>query len=154
MSPTRRDFLKTSGGVLICACAGGSVSGCAYFGTSNMPTVPANAFRASGNRLVINVAQVPSLAVVGGSAKWVSTSGEERKICIVRSGENEFEAYINHCTHGGWELEYKHEEKRLRCVSFGHSEFDLEGHKLGGPAKGNLTKLAVTRIGDSLEIAI
>ncbi len=154
MSPTRRDFLKTTGGVFICACAGGGLSGCASFGTSKMPSIPANTFRVSGGRLVIELAKVPSLAMVGGSAKWSSSNGEDKKICIVRSDENQFGAYVNRCTHMGAELEYRHEEKRLRCVSFGHSEFDLDGRKINGAAKGDLTKLTVTRTGDSLEIEV
>ncbi len=75
-------------------------------------------------------------------------------MCIVRSGDDRFDAFINRCTHRGKELEYRHDERRLRCVSFGHSEFDLEGRKLSGPARENLTKLAVTRSGDALEIAL
>lgn len=155
MNQTRRDLLKAGGGALICTCVVGGVSSCAVFsGTSNMPVVPGEAFRVTNGRVVIEWARVPALAVVGGSAKWESPGGGDKKICIVRSGENQFDAYVNRCTHGGKELEYLHDEKKLRCASFNHSEFDIEGRKLNGPAKGDLVKLAVTRSGDLLEIAI
>ena len=154
MNQTRRTFLKAGGGVLICTCAGVNEAGCSMIsGKSNMPKVPPDASHVSDNKLVIDLTQVPALAVVGGSAKLVPT-GSDKKVCIVRSDDNHFKAFINRCTHGGRELEYRHNEKKLRCVSFGHSEFDLEGRKLGGPAKGDLTKLAVTRTGDSLEIVL
>ncbi len=156
MNQTRRDFLKAGSGVLICACAGVGVgaSGCAMMsGTSRMPAVPPEASRDSDGKLLIDLARVPALAVVGGSAKW-GPAGGDKKMCIVRSGDDRFDAFINRCTHRGKELEYRHDERRLRCVSFGHSEFDLEGRKLSGPARENLTKLAVTRSGDALEIAL
>ncbi len=101
---------------------------------------------------MIDVARVPALAVVGGSAKLI-VPGSDLKVCVVRSGDAQFDAFINRCAHAGRELEYRHDEKKLRCVSFGHSEYDLGGRKLGGPATGNLMKLAVTRTGDSLIIA-
>jgi nitrite reductase/ring-hydroxylating ferredoxin subunit len=154
MKQTRRDFLKAGGGVLICTCAGVGASGCTMIsGKSEMPSVPPDALRVSDHKLVIDLARVPALAVVGGSARLLP-AGSDRKVCIVRSGDNQFKAFINRCTHRGKELEYRHDEKKLRCVSFGHSEFDLEGRKLGGPAKGDLTKLTVTRTGDSLEIVL
>jgi len=154
MNQTRRDILKAGGAALICTCAGVGVSACAMVsGTSGMPAVPPEASRVSDSKVVIDLARVPALAVVGGSAKFVP-AGSDKKLLIVRSGDNQFDAFINRCTHAGRELEYRHDEKRLRCVSFGHSEFDLQGRKLGGPAKGDLTKLPITRTGDSLEIAV
>ena len=154
MNQTRREILKAGGAALICTCAGAGVSACAMIsGKSSTPAVPPEASHVSDSKLVIDLARVPELAVVGGSAKFVP-AGSEKKLLIVRSGDNQFDAFINRCTHAGRELEYRHDEKRLRCVSFGHSEFDLQGRKLGGPAKGDLTKLAITRTGDSLEIAL
>jgi Rieske Fe-S protein len=119
-----------------------------------MPSVPLEAARTLQNKLVIDLARVPSLAAVGGSAKWSSSEADNKKVYIVRSGEAHFDAFLNHCTHLGRELEYRHDEKRLRCVSYGHSEFDMEGHVLGGPATGSLTKLRVEETNGSLEIAI
>jgi cytochrome b6-f complex iron-sulfur subunit len=154
MNQTRRDFLEAGSAVMACACAAAGASACAVVsGRSAMPPVPPEALRLSDGKLVVDLARVPALGSVGGSAKLVSP-GTETKVCIVRSAESQFEAFVNRCTHGGRELEYRHEQRTLRCVSFGHSTFDLEGRKLGGPAKGNLTKLAVTRTGDSLQIAL
>jgi len=154
MNQTRREILKAGGAALICTCVGAGVSACAMIsGKSSTPAVPPEASHVSDSKLVIDLARVPELAVVGGSAKFVP-AGSEKKLLIVRSGDNQFDVFINRCTHAGRELEYLRDEKRLRCVSFGHSEFDLQGRKLGGPAKGDLTKLAITRTGDSLEIAL
>ena len=152
MEQTRRDFLMASSAGLACTCAG--LSGCAAVsGKSAMPAVAPEASRASDGKLVIDLARVPALGAVGGSAKAVAP-GTDKKICIIHPTESHFEAFVNRCTHGGRELEYLHLEKRLRCVSFGHSQFDLEGRKLSGPAKGNLTRLPLSRTGDTLEISI
>ena len=154
MHQTRRDLLKAGGAVLTCACAAAGLPACAAItGKSDMPAVPSEAIRLSDGKLVIDLTQVPALAAAGGAAKLV-TPGTDNKICILRTAEDQFEAFVNRCTHGGRELDYRHGESKLRCVSFGHSEFDLEGRKLAGPAKGNLTRLAVTRTGDSLQIAV
>lgn len=154
MDQTRRDFLKTSAGVVICGCTGLSVSACAMLsGRSNMPVVPTEAVHLSENKIVVDVARVPALSSAGGSAKLTIQGTDEKKICIVRIDELQFAAFTNKCTHLGRELEYKHDEKKLRCVSFGHSEFDLEGRNLNGPADGKVSRLAVTQRGHLLEIA-
>ena len=154
MDQTRRDLLKAGGAIFTCACAAAGLPGCAVITCkSDMPVVPSEAMRFSDGKLLVDLTRVPALAVAGGSAKLVAP-GTEKKVCILRTADDQFEAFFNRCTHGGREFDYRHGEHKLRCVSFGHSEFDLEGRKLSGPAKGNLTKLAVTRTGDSLQIAI
>lgn len=154
MAPTRRDILKAGGAVVSCGCAGIGVSGCAMFsGISSTPTAPPEAARLVEGKLVVDFARVPALAAVGGAVKLATPDGKNM-VFIVRSGDTQFAAFVNRCTHGGRELEYQHEQRKLRCVSFGHSLFDLQGRRLGGPAKGDLTVLAITRTSDSLEIAL
>ena len=106
MTQTRRDFLKAGSGILICTCTGVGASACETItGKSNVPSVPTEAFRVSGNKLVIEIARVPVLTVVGGSAKWISSQAGDKKVYIVRTGETQFDAFINHCTHLGRELD-------------------------------------------------
>ena len=62
-------------------------------------------------------------------------SGDKLKVIVVNTGGNQFRAFADECTHGGNELNYDHERRRLRCSSLGRSEFDLEGNVLKGPAK-------------------
>jgi Rieske Fe-S protein len=154
MNPTRRDFLKTGGSVVVCTCTGAGASACAAIaGTSNMAVVPPEAFRSTGSKVVIDLSNVPALGVTGGAAK-LEIAGTHKKICVVRAGDDNFAAFVNRCAHLGRELEYRDDDKRLRCASIGHSEYDLDGRSVKGPAKGNLTKLAVSRNGDFLEIAL
>ena len=73
---------------------------------------------------------------------------------IICSDYEIYKAVPNKCTHGGMELEYKHSEKIIRCVSFGKSEFDLTGKVLKGPAPTPLTIYPVSVKADKLFITL
>lgn len=150
MSLTRRAFLTTAGGTA-CACvAGVSTAGCG-FGVSKAPLI-STGFSESQGRLLLELGQVGHLAAIGGSVKVTATSG--LKVCIVRASNNEYTAFENRCAHGGQELEYQPDKRELRCTSFGHSRYDLQGNVLRGPAKGPLRMLPTKLVDKVLEVAM
>ena len=91
------------------------------------------------NRTVkVKVGQVPELTRTGG-AVFLEGQELEAPILLVRNGDD-YLAFSNKCTHGGRKLDPVPEKSMLRCCSIGHSTFDYEGKKIGGPAKGHLTR--------------
>lgn len=141
----RREFLKTLGLTAVCTCGGMMVlDGCAMFkGVSAVPVVPREALSVEGNRLMIDLRKTNDLLITGGAAK-LSLPGDDGtviyKMIIIRPAENEYRVFGDHCTHGGRELNYRHNESKLECSSFGHSTFDLNGQVTGGPAKAPLAR--------------
>ncbi len=153
MKVNRKEFLKVSGAAAACACAGVSFNGCSMVtGVSNTPAAPERSFSLKAKRLIVDTAKIPELGTDGGSVKLKTGEGDaERKVIIVRSG-NRYLAYEDRCTHGQRELEFAPADGKLCCVSFGQSEFDLDGNVLGGPAEGPLKKYRLILEGNLLNI--
>jgi nitrite reductase/ring-hydroxylating ferredoxin subunit len=99
---------------------------------------------------------VDALQEVGGAVKFAfnNSTGSEVKVIVVRSGEETYHAFSDQCTHGGNELNYVYEEGKLQCSSLGHSQFDLAGNVLKGPARGVLARYPLRREGDDLMIEV
>jgi cytochrome b6-f complex iron-sulfur subunit len=74
-------------------------------------------------------------------AVYLKGKGLKRPILIVRDQEGELRCFLNRCTHAGRKLDPVPGEAALRCCSISHSTFDLDGRKLGGPAKGPIRVL-------------
>ena len=101
----------------------------------------------------IQLDDVPKLREKGYGMKFkVSGPDKEIKIVIVHANDDQFYALENKCTHGGRELEYKEGDEIMRCTSFGHSKFELDGDLVKGPAKNDLPTFPVTS--DQNEIVI
>jgi cytochrome b6-f complex iron-sulfur subunit len=133
-SSSRRDFLKGSlaatavaGGAGACMC--GLAGGC-----SSTPKAAEGSFTIDEGKLVIELAKVAELGAVGGFVT-MTAKGLPETIGVVRSGEAEYAALSTKCTHFGMGVAYNHESGQMRCGSFGHSTFALDGKVLGGPAK-------------------
>ena len=93
----------------------------------------------------ISLDDVPKLKEQGYGLKFkVSGPGDEIKIVLVHANDDQFYALENKCTHGGRELEYKADDEIMRCASFGHSKFELDGDMVKGPAKNDLKTFPVT----------
>lgn len=151
-------MLRSGVAVAGCFCAGGIAAGCAAFtGKSKTPDVPAGAIKVEGDVALVDLDKVPSLSGSAASAKFeiagTGTGDEPLRVLVVRV-DGRYEAYVNACTHGGREMEYVPGEQTLRCVSFGHSEFDVSGKTLSGPAQENLTLLGVQQRGHTLAITL
>ena len=135
----RITFIRTGGMMVVTACCGSTVlSGCkAITGNSDTPPVPAGSFTVNGRNVRLELTRIPDLETEGGAVKFESPD-RDLKIIVARTGPEEFAVVDDKCTHGGRELEYNHTTGEFRCVSFGHSKYNPEGHVVKGPAKGNL----------------
>lgn len=128
----RRKFVAGSAAALGCACGG---SGCKMItGVGDTPEIAAGAYMIEGGKVRITLDQVAELSRVGGSIKITDPKLKEPLI-VVRSGDSDYRAASLKCTHGGREIEYRPQDGKFRCVSFGHSEFGLDGSLIKGPAE-------------------
>ncbi len=116
-------------------------------------TLPAGAFSITGSSLVIDLKQAPPLARSGGAVKIVDP---DRKInlIVVHSSKKGFTVLDRACTHGGAPVVYHRRNDTVQCVSWGHSEFTLDGQVLGGSAKKPLRRYSVRRAGNRLEVQL
>jgi len=92
-----------------------------------------------GNIVTVKAAQAPELAEKGG-AVYLQGPGLDAPVLIVKTGDQQFRAFENRCTHMRRKIDPVPGEDRLRCCSLSHSTFDLEGNVLSGLAKGPLTR--------------
>ena len=94
------------------------------------------------------------LKSVNTAVKINYTLGKKKsklKVLIIHSNSG-YKAFENRCTHGGMELKYLTDTEELRCTSFGHSRFDLNGNVRKGPASKNLKILKLSQEDQSLII--
>ena len=128
--------MKISGCVMICTATGSSMCEAAQpFGVSTTLKAAEGSFFLEGKTLILDLSKNITLKTPGGLIKLsVINNKVITKIMVLCSDRGVYKAVPNKCTHGGMELEYKHSEKIIRCVSFGKSEFDLTGKVLKGPA--------------------
>ncbi|MBR9999861.1 MAG: Rieske 2Fe-2S domain-containing protein [Cyclobacteriaceae bacterium] len=150
----RNDFLKSGGVLLACTCGTSVLNGCkAITGNSDTPLISENAYTINQGYLVLDLDRIPELEPDGGSVKLELTS-RDLKIIVARTGKNSFVALRDQCTHGGREVEYKHDESIFRCVSFGHSKYGNSGEVIKGPAKTGLEKFTTSLVEKKLEIKL
>jgi cytochrome b6-f complex iron-sulfur subunit len=129
---TRREFVEVAGLLGACGCG---LSGCATFTkVGHTPAIePAAYALGSAETLTVTLDKTPTLADAGSAVKIMDPALPEPLILVHVEGERYVAASLR-CTHRGVELEYREEEQTLRCASLGHSEFALDGRRLGGPA--------------------
>jgi Rieske Fe-S protein len=147
---TRRDFLKTIGLATVCACTGmAALNGCSMIkGVSATETIPDYAWKHNDDGIIIDLAKSECLALPGVAGKLSVDTGDEKpiKLIVVHYKEGQFKVFSDCCTHGGRELNYLHEEGKLQCSSFGHSEFSMKGQAIKGPAEGPLAVYPVEKL--------
>jgi len=149
----RNEFLKTGSALVFCSCCGTTVlNGCkAISGNSDTFVAPPNSYSVDGNTLRVSLDQVPILKDVGNSIQ-LDIPDKKKNLIIIHESANEYKTYEDKCTHGGRELEYKPDKKILWCVSFSHSEFDLEGKVVKGPAPDSILTFPTLLDNDELFI--
>lgn len=158
MKITKRTFLKASGTAAVCTCLGGSFCSvsAAMRLVSDTPVVPEGSFRVEPGGVFLDLAKIEPLAKTGGAVKLAVTDAarpdKKVKIIVIRTAETTYRAFPDVCTHGGMELEYVPADKKLRCISFGKSEFDVSGKVLGGLAKRPLIAYPVSLKGQELVV--
>ncbi len=157
MQTNRRDFLKTMGVATVCACTGlATLNGCKMIrGVSSTAAIPVDSYHLTGNELTIDLSKADCLKHPGGAGKLSLDNEDEVKVIIVHHEPGKYKAFSDHCTHGGRELNYKHEDKILQCSSFGKSTFKLtNGHVIKGPAEGPLSIYPIQVVNTSLKLTI
>lgn len=157
METTRRDFLKAMGIATVCACTGiAGLNGCSMVkGVSNTEAIPEGTYQLIENKLILQLDQIACLKETGGAGKLTLEKEGPVKIIVVQHQPGTYKAFSDCCTHGGRELNYKHEDESLQCSSFGHSTFALSnGKPLKGPAEGPLSIYPVHVVNNTLTITL
>jgi Rieske Fe-S protein len=156
MDLSRRAFITWTGTAFACTCIGTlGVGGCSGKGASDTPPAPDGSYGVGDGHLYVTLAELGPLLNVGGAVKCRvdESGGWERKVIIVRPGDDVYQAFSDACTHNGKELNYHHEEGLLACCGRS-SRFDLEGNVVRGPAEDALVRYGVWLEGDQLVVEI
>jgi nitrite reductase/ring-hydroxylating ferredoxin subunit len=152
----RREFIKVSGTAVFCSCASAiGLGACSTWRDEyNVPHVPEGSYRREGKKVIISLIAANVLQEVGTAVRLrlVGSEDSQQKIIIVRSGDDAYQAFADHCTHNGKELYYLPGE-RIWCHS-GKSQFDLEGNVIKGPVESGLFSYPLQREGDQLILEI
>ncbi|UCD38603.1 MAG: Rieske (2Fe-2S) protein [Fidelibacterota bacterium] len=149
---SRAEFMKYTGTTVIGAYAGALLlGGCSAVSTA--PLAPEGSYHRDGNLVIISLPAVDELRAVGGAVRLEVGNGSGHKILVVHAAEETYLAYANRCTHNGKELDYRHEQNRVQCIS-GKSHFSLDGEVTKGPAGSGLVVYPTHREVDDLVIEV
>jgi Rieske Fe-S protein len=152
---TRREMMQASaillGGVCGCRMAGDAKApGCTC---CSSPDLEAESLTIDEDHLTIDLTKAVSLDEVGNAA-WITDEGKGLKLIVVRAGKNEYCVLSRLCTHGGQTVSYNPKRRLLQCNNYNHSNFGLDGQVVKGPAETPLKSYPVTRVEDTLVVAI
>lgn len=125
----------------------------AFAGICNTPPLVNDEWKVAEGKLIVSQDGLKKVDKPG-AAVYMAGNQLQRPVLLIKTKEGNFRAYASACTHMGRKLDYLLEENKLRCCSVNHSSFDLDGNKLTGPAKGNITEYQVEREGTDLIIKI
>jgi nitrite reductase/ring-hydroxylating ferredoxin subunit len=117
------------------------------------PPADAGCWRFEQGALTVDLDRAPELAAPGGAIR-LEGEGLPRRLLVVHGGDDTFHVFQNKCTHGGRRLDPLAGSEAVRCCSVGKSTFDYAGHKLSGPAKGDVTSFPVDRQGSNLVVRV
>jgi cytochrome b6-f complex iron-sulfur subunit len=133
----RQEFLAQAGRLAACLCLAGcgNTSG----GLVAVPEVPKTDFS-----LDLAQAKFADLQRIGGSVY-------ENLILVVRTGQAEFVAVTQYCTHSAGVLAYVPATQIFRCPVH-QSAFDLAGRVLEGPAMRPLKRYQTELRGNLLRV--
>lgn len=126
---SRREFIATTAAVGVCMCG---LNGCnfilPYTGDTPQIDPPAYEIAESNGKaeIIIDTVKIPDMLNEGKAIKIIDPKIKAR-IIIANPGDNKLIAMSIACTHNGAEVEYKHDKKMFKCVSFNRAEFSLEG---------------------------
>jgi nitrite reductase/ring-hydroxylating ferredoxin subunit len=117
------------------------------------PELAPDCFIIEGDVARIDLRRAPQLARAGGSARLV-VADRKLDVLIVRTGKAACRAISGRCTHGTAPLNYNPRHRSILCSSFGHSEFDMAGTVLRGPAPRPIPVYESKVVGHTLEIRL
>ena len=125
---SRREFIATTVAAGVCMCG---LDGCNFLFTGDTPQIHPPAYRiaASNGKIEIDTDKIPGMLTEGKAVKIIDARIEDR-IIIANPGGNRFLAMSIACTHNGAEVEYVHDQKVFKCVSYNRAEFSLEGKSI------------------------
>ena len=152
---SRREFIWTTAAVGACMCG---LNGCNILlpQTGKTPQIhPLSYEIAESNKkveIIIDTGKAPELLNEGSAVKIIDSRIKDR-IIIANTAENDFKALSISCTHNGAEVEYKHQQKIFKCVSFNRAEFSLDGRSIDRMNLTNLISYSVRRQDEKLIIS-
>jgi Rieske Fe-S protein len=156
MSITRREFLKVTT-ASICSLGIGAVgmSGCSSNRGSKTISAPGGSYSFSDGKVVLDLSKVAALTHIGSAVKFSlpTDDGMEFKLIVLHSGNKEYLAFEDRCTHKGKELNYLHVEGMLTCSGL-RSQYDLAGNVIRRPAEDPLQRYDIETEGEELIIYI
>jgi nitrite reductase/ring-hydroxylating ferredoxin subunit len=101
----------------------------------------------------VNLDRAPELAAPGGAIR-LEGNGLPERLLVIKGADDLFHVFRNKCSHGGRRLDPLPDREAVQCCSIGKSTFDYTGHKISGPAKGDLTVRPVDRQDADLVISL
>lgn len=113
----------------------------------DLPEAPAASFQISESMLTLRMKELPQ-------ALRISDEARKLKIVLVRTPDGKLAAVSGACTHGGAPLVMNERHGTVQCTSLGHSEFDLQGKVLRGPAPKPIRVYAVRETDGAVEIVL
>ncbi|ADK86397.1 Rieske (2Fe-2S) iron-sulfur domain protein [Desulfarculus baarsii DSM 2075] len=105
------------------------------------PPADAGCWSFDRDKVVVDLNRAPELAVSGGAVR-LEGGGLPWRVLVFRDQDGVLRAVINRCAHAGRRLDPVAGGQALQCCSLGRSTFDVDGQRLGGPAKGGVRALA------------
>jgi nitrite reductase/ring-hydroxylating ferredoxin subunit len=122
----------------------------ALLGICETKPLDSKAWSVDGGKVTVNLDDAAGLK---NGAVYLEGQGLERPILIVNvSGD--YHAFSNRCRHLGRKLDLVAGKNRLRCCSLMHSEYDLDGRVIKGPATESVKKYEVSQTEGNLIISL
>jgi nitrite reductase/ring-hydroxylating ferredoxin subunit len=117
------------------------------------PDLPPAALNTNGNSFTIDLQRAPLLRKPGSSAKFTAN---QLDFLLSHPSKDVYVVSSRKCTHGGAPLVYNELHQSIQCTSLNHTEYDLQGNILRGPAsvKNNLKTFPVARRGHLLTVTL
>lgn len=111
-------------------------------------------YKLNENSIVIDLNHVNFLKSSGTAAKIVFGAKKSKVKVLIVHAKSGYKVFQNKCSHGGMPLRFLSDIEELRCTSFGHSKFDMEGKIVKGPARQVLKTFEFSVKANTLEIQI
>lgn len=152
---TRRDMMRASALLAGCAC------GCRTAGDPasprstccDTPDVEPESLTIGEDYLTVDLTKARSLSGVGNAA-WITDESRALKLIVVHADAEEYFVLSRLCTHGGQTISYNRRRRLLQCNNFNHSNFDLSGRVVKGPAETPLASYPVRVAGETLVVML
>lgn len=152
---SRREFIATTAAAGVCMCG---LNGCNFLlpYTGDTPQIhpPAYEIAESNGKveIIIDTMKIPDMLNEGNAIKIIDPKIKDR-IIVANTRENRLIALSIACTHNGAEVEYVHDKKMFKCVSFNRAEFSLEGKSTDTMNLSTLKSYPLRRQDDKLIIS-